>query len=95
MILTEDGVLSASGLACPPIHIEVGMPIWSPLPQNAGTCVYHIYKVGVRRVKVMGPVVPHEEQDGGIQPCENMEPCHVILHTVRKPVNTSVVLAFC
>lgn len=70
---SENGVLSASWLACPPIHIEVSMSVWSPLAQNARTCVYHIYKVGVRRVKVMGPVVPHEEQDCGIQPSDPSE----------------------
>ena len=71
MILTEYGVLSASGLACPSIHVEVSVSVWSPLAQNARTCMYHIYKVGVRRVKVMGPVVPHEEEDGRIQSCEH------------------------
>ena len=72
MILTEYGVLSASGLACPPIHVEVCVSVWSPLAQNARTRMYHIYKVGVRRVKVMGPVATHEEQDGRIESCEHM-----------------------
>jgi hypothetical protein len=72
VILTEDGVLSASRLACPTVHVEVSMSVWSPLAQNARTCMYHIYKVGIRWVKVMGPVVPHEKQDGGIQSCEHV-----------------------
>jgi len=72
LILTEYGVLSTSGLACPPIHVEVCVSVWSPLAQNARTCMYHIYKVGVRRVKVMGSVVPHEEQDGRIQSCKHV-----------------------
>jgi hypothetical protein len=61
MILTEDGILSTSGLARSPIHVEVCVSVGPPLAQNACACVYHIYEVSICGVKVMRPVAPHEE----------------------------------
>lgn len=69
--LTENGVLSAPGLTCSSIHVEVCVSVWAPLAQNARTRVDHVYEVSVRRVKVMGPVGSHVKQDGWIQTCNS------------------------
>jgi hypothetical protein len=71
-ILTENGVLRAAGLARPPVDVEVSMSVWAPLAENARACVDHIYEVSVRRIKVMGPVVSHVEQDGRVQTCNSV-----------------------